>query len=116
MSGAFYCNGEREECKNSSKCYKNGGSCYYTDKIDYIAKRNPKYKNHKTGEEMNGKTREKIEIKKTEVVSVIKIRAIVGSGTPENPVRIENHYWTPDGKFIGKLIDAGKAIVCSETS
>lgn len=41
MPGAYYCNGEMEECKDSSKCYKNGGTCYHTNDSNYIAKEKP---------------------------------------------------------------------------
>lgn len=41
MPGAYYCNGEMEECKDSSKCYKNGGNCYHTKDSRYAAKEKP---------------------------------------------------------------------------
>ncbi len=47
MSGKFYCNGKKEECKDSKACYKNGGNCHCTKEIDYAADKKPEFKIHK---------------------------------------------------------------------
>lgn len=47
MSGRFYCNGKKEECKDSCECYMNGGNCHCTNEIDYAADKKPEFKIHK---------------------------------------------------------------------
>ncbi len=48
-------------------------------------------------------------IKGVEIVEVIRVRAVVGEGTKEDPVREVFQYWEKSGKKIAERINCGIA-------
>lgn len=51
------------------------------------------------------------ELRNVELVKAIKTTLVTGSGTREDPVREEIHYWALDGTYIGCL-NSEKRVTC----